>query len=322
MLLDLGLVGAGVALLAFAGGRLVDFAAALARRARLTPAVIGLTVVAAGTSMPELSVSVAAALRGSTEIAMANVVGSNIANIGLILGVCGLIATIPVRVRILRFEYPFMVLASWLLLLLCRDHCFDRLEAGFFLVSAIAFIAYSVWVARNEVDAAERSTIAGEVPAPADRLAPRPLPLLLSGIAGALLGLALGAELLMRGAVSIAAALGMSERVIGLTIVAAGTSLPELVASLAAALKKHHEMAIANIVGSNILNVLMILGVTGLLRPIPVSSQLVFPDMAVMLVFAVLLFPLVIWDRRLVFRDGAILLGAYVGYIVLLLARP
>jgi cation:H+ antiporter len=319
MLSDLGLIAAGLALLAFSGDRLVEFAADLARRARLTPAVIGLTVVAAGTSMPELSVSLAAALRGSTEIAVANVVGSNVTNIGLILGVCGLITTIPVRVTILQFEYPFMVLASWLLLLLCRDHRFDRLEAGFFLVSAMAFMAYSAWVARNEVDAAERATIAREVPATA--LSPRPIGLLMGGIAATLVGLGLGAELLVRGAVRIAAGLGVSERVIGLTVVAAGTSLPELVASVAAALKKHHEMAIANVVGSNIFNVLMILGVTGLIRPIPVSPPLVFPDMAVMLVFALLLLPLVIWDRRLVFRDGVVLLGAYVAYVVWLLTR-
>jgi cation:H+ antiporter len=319
---DLALTAAGVAVLAFSGDRLVEFAAALARRARLTPAVIGLTVVAAGTSTPELSVSVAAAVRGSAEIAVANVVGSNIANIGLILGICGLITPVPVHLRLLRFEYPFMVLASSILLLLCRDGRLDRLEGGLFLASAIAFVSYSVWLARSEVDADERRVIGGEVPAKASPLATRPIGLLLAGIAATLAGLGLGAELLLRGAVSMAASLGVSERVIGLTIVAAGTSLPELVASLSAALKKHHEMAMANVVGSNIFNLLMILGATGLVRPIPVASKLVFPDMAVMLAFALALLPLVIRNRRLGRGAGTLLLGGYAAYLVSLLLRP
>jgi cation:H+ antiporter len=322
VLIDLLLIVGGAAVLAVAGDRLVDLAAALARRARLTPAVIGLTVVAAGTSMPELSVSVAAALRGSSDLAMSNVVGSNIANIGFILGACSLLGRITVQHRLLRFEYPFMVLASWILLLLCRDGSFDRVEALFFLASLGAFMAYSVWVARYEVDAAERAAIGAEVPPEALVMAPRPLPFLVLGLAAALAGLVLGAELLVRGAVSLAAALGVGERVIGLTVVAIGTSLPELVASLAAVLKRQPEMAIANVVGSNIFNTLMILGATGLLRPIAIAPRMVAPDMVVMLGFAVLLFPLVIWDRRLVPRDGAILLATYAAYLTVLVLYP
>jgi cation:H+ antiporter len=322
MLLASGLIVVGIALLAFSGDRLVDFAAAIARRARLTPAVIGLTVVAAGTSMPELSVSVAAALRGSPAIAVANVVGSNIANVGFILGVCGVLGAVPVHARMLTFEYPFMVLASWILLLLSRDGRLDRLEGGFFLASAAAFMAYSIWVSRNEVGASERAAIADAVPEKAAGLADRPLVVLVAGIIAALAGLGVGAEMLVRGAVVIASALGLSERIIGLTVVALGTSLPELVASLAAAFRGQHEMAIANVVGSNILNILLILGATGLAQPIPIAAGLIFPDMAVMLAFALLLWPLVVWDRRLVRRDGLILLGSYIGYLVFLLVRP
>jgi cation:H+ antiporter len=319
---DFSLIIVGAAVLAVSGDRLVDYAAALAGRARLTPAVIGLTVVAAGTSMPELSVSVAAALRGSPEIAVANVIGSNTANIGLILGVCGLLAPIPVHLRLLKLEYPFMLLSSVTLILLCRDGSFDRLEAAFFLVSLVAFLAYSVWVARREVSAAERRKIAGEVPESAQELAPRPLIVLLGGLALTLVGLAVGGELLVRGAIGSAAALGVSERVIGLTVVSIGTSLPELVASVAAALKKQHEMALANVVGSNILNLLMILGVTGAVRPIPIAAALVFPDMAVMLGFSLLLFPLVAWDRRLGFRGGLVLAAGYCLYVLSLALRP
>jgi cation:H+ antiporter len=314
-MLALAAIAAGIALLAFSGDRLIELASALARKARLTPAVIGLTIVAAGTSTPELFVSVAASLEGSPEIAVANVVGSNSANIGFILGACALLASISVQRRLLQFEYPFMVLASWIFLLLARDGWIDRLEAGFFFVSMIAFTAYSIWVARHEVGAAERDEIAEAVPARAGRLAGASLPVLVSGVAAALVGLAVGAKLLVEGAVHIAASLGMSERVIGLTIVAIGTSLPELVASIAAALKREHEMAVTNIVGSNIFNVLMILGVAGLIRPLPVSPRLVDPDMVVMLAFALLLFPLVARHGTLGRRQGFILLGLYLLYL-------
>ena len=151
MLLDVLLVAGGAAVLAYAGNRLVDFAVAVAEKARLTPAVIGLTIVAAGTSAPELLVSVTGALRGSPGIAMGNVVGSNVANIGLILGACALIAPIPVARGVLRFEYPFLLLASWIALLLSRDGRLDRLEGTFFLASMVGFTAYAVWVARRQI---------------------------------------------------------------------------------------------------------------------------------------------------------------------------
>jgi cation:H+ antiporter len=318
VLLSLFLIAVGALGLAIAGDRLVEFAAALARRAHLTPAVIGLTVVAAGTSMPELSVSFVAALRGAPEIAVGNVVGSNIANIGLILGVCGLLGPVSVHLRLLQFEYPFMLLSSWILLLLCRDGSFDRLEGLFFVVSMVAFLAYSVWVARREVGADERRRIAEEVPEGTEKTAERPPAVLVGGILLTLVGLAVSGALVVRGAVGVAAAYGLSERVIGLTVVAVGTSLPELVASIAAALKKHHEMALANVVGSNIFNVLMILGVTGTIRPTPVAPALVFPDMAVMLFFSILLFPLVVWNRQLGRGGGMVLAGSYVAYIVML----
>lgn len=310
MLLDLGLVAAGLALLTFAGGKLIDFAVALAERARLTPSVIGLTIVAAGTSAPELFVSVTAALGGSPDIAIANVVGSNIANIALVLALCALIAPIPVDRALLRLEYPFMVLASWITLLLCRDGAIDRLEAGFFLTAMVGFIAYAVWIARGAAIALEETGAA--------RLARLPLAVLLLGLAACFAGLAFGARLLVAGATSLAAALGVSERVIGLTIVAVGTSLPELVASLAAALKRQHAMAVTNIVGSNIFNLLLILGAAALVRPIPVAAALVSPDMWVMMATAVGLLPL-FWIRLRIGRlEGGVLLVGYAAYLVAL----
>lgn len=320
MPLDIVLLATGALIVAFAGSRLVDFAAAIAEKARLTPAVIGLTIVAAGTSMPELVVSLTATLRGSPAIAVGNVVGSNIANIGLILGVCALITSVPVARGVLRFEYPFLLLASWLSLLLCRDGVLDRLESGFFLGSMIAFTAYSVWVARQEISAAERSVVAEVVPDRAAKLSHRPTWTLLLGVAAALVGLGLGAKVLVAGAIGIAQALGMSERVVGLTVVAIGTSLPELAFSIAAALRKQQEMAVANIVGSNIFNLLMILGATGLARPIPVDPSTVAVDLWVMMSIALLLLPLVFRGRTLSRKGGAVLLASYLGYMSWLLA--
>jgi cation:H+ antiporter len=319
MLTDLLLIAAGLALLAVSGQKLVDFAVALAEKARLTPAVIGLTIVAAGTSMPEAFVSFAAALRGLPEIAVANVVGSNIANVGLILGACALFTPLPIGSSQLRLEYPFALLASWIALLLCRDGQLDRLEGAFFVASVIAFMSYSIWLARSQVSPAERDRIAESLPDRAHVLGHRSTALLVAGLIATFAGLGVGADLLVKGASGIARLAGLSERVIGLTLVAVGTSLPELVASLAAAAKRHVGMAIANVIGSNIFNLLFILGGTGLIRPVPVAPAIVSPDMWVMLGLAAGLFPLVARDRSLGRGDGAILLGAYATYVLIVL---
>lgn len=316
---DLVLIALGAAALAYSGDHLVDFAVALAEKGRLKPAVIGLTVVAAGTSAPELAVSITGALHGTPGIALGNVVGSNIANIGLILGACAILAPIPVAPGVLRFEYPFLVLASWITLLLCRDGWLDRLEGGFFLASMIAFTAYAVWVARREIPDAEKDAVAESVPEHAGRVRRWPLWKLALGISGTLLGLVLGGQALVSGAVGVASALGVSERVVGLTVVAIGTSLPELAVSLAAALKKQQEMAVANVVGSNVFNLLMILGVTGLARPLPIDPGIVSVDLWVMMGFTVLLLPLVFRRRTLGRLAGAGLLltyGSYVAWLV------
>lgn len=322
MTLDLLAVLGGAVALAYSGNRLVDFAAAMAEKARLTPAVIGLTIVAAGTSAPELVVSVTGALRGSPGIAIGNVVGSNVANIGLILGCCAVIMPIPVARGVLRFEYPFLVLASWIALLLSRDGRLDRLEGGFFLASMLAFTAYAVWVARREITTAEKRLVGETVPDRAEPLSQRPTWTLSLGILAALAGLVVGAQVLVSGAVNMARSLGVSERVVGLTVVSIGTSLPELAVSVAAALRKQQEMAVANIVGSNIFNLLMILGAAGLARPLPIDPRTVAVDFWVMLGFTVLLLPLVYRRGLLTRAGGACLLAAYAGYVGWLAWNP
>jgi len=315
MLIHVLTVLAGVALLAAAGSRMVDAAAALARRARITPAVVGLTVVAAGTSAPELFVSVTAALAGSPEIALANVVGSNIANVGLILGACALITGLPVARALLRREGPVMLAASLALLLLCLDRRLGRIEGLLFLAAMLAFLYASVRLARREAEVARE---AASVEGLHERWRAASLPALLAWLVASIAGLGLGAHWLVAGATAIAQAAGMSERVIGLTLVAVGTSIPEFVASAAAALKRQPEMAVANVVGSNIFNILFILGVTATIRPLGVSRGMLGLDMPVMLGFGLLLVPLVRFDARLTRRDGLVLCAAYLGYLVLL----
>jgi cation:H+ antiporter len=315
MALDLTLVALGAALLAWAGDVLVDSSAALARRLRLTPAVVGLTVVAAGTSTPELFVSTTAALHGSPDIALANVVGSNIANVGLILGLCALIAPIPIAAPLFRAEFPVMMAASLALLGVAWSGGIGRGIGAAFLVALLAFLVWSVGMARRDAEAGHAVSLHEAV----ERLARQPLVRLLLVIVACFLGLGFGARLLVDGAVGIARAAGVSERVIGLTLVAVGTSLPELVATAAAALKRHHEMAVMNILGSNIFNVLGILGVTALIHPLSVAPGILWPDVPAMLLLAALLYPLARWDGWLSRPDGALLLSlywCYVGWVV------
>lgn len=311
MLGSLFLVAAGALLLALAGDRLVDSAVVLARKARLTPAVIGLTIVAAGTSLPELFVSATAALAGTPEIALGNVIGSNIANVGLVLGVCALVATIPVGRGILRFDYPVMLAVSLALPPICWNGILSRLEGALAVAVLIGYLAWSLALARR---AAGSLPAAGALPAAA--LGSHSWALLLWLLA-AFAGLGLGARFLVIGAVDIARALGISERVVGLTIVAVGTSLPELVASAAAALKQQHDMAVANIVGSNLFNLLGILGVTALIRPLAVDPAMLRFDIPVMIGFALLLLPM-LRDLVLSRAEGGVLLACYAAYLAAL----
>lgn len=312
MLWSLTLVALGAALLTFGGDRLVDASVDLARRARLTPAVIGLTVVAAGTSMPELFVSATAALRGSSEIALGNVVGSNIANIGLILGLCGMVVSLPAGAGVLSFDYPVLLAVSIGVPLLGLDGRLSRPESALCVAALATYLLVSVVRARRRGEAAA----AASLPPPVTR----GIATLIAMLLAATLALAFGARLLVGGAVQIAETLGVSERIVGLTIVAVGTSLPELVASAAAAIKQQHEMAVSNIVGSNVFNLLGILGVTGVIRPLEFQPEILRLDIPVMLGFTLLLLP-ILKDTRVSRPEGLLLFLLYASYMVWL-ARP
>lgn len=322
MLTDIALVAGGIFLLAYAGDTLVDFAAAIAHRARLTAAVIGMTVVALGTSAPELAVSMTASFEGAPGIVLGNVVGSNVANIALILGICAIVSAVPISAWALRFDYPVMLLASFVAFLLVRDGEIDRLEASFFLLSVVAFVAYSLWVARREVSAYEERDIAELLPEDMEQLKKRSGWMLAVGVLLGLAGLAAGSRFLVLGATGIAELFGISDRVIGLTVVAVGTSLPELVASLAAAMKKHTEMAFANIVGSNIFNLFLILGATAGITPIPVDARIISLDMPVMIAMTVLLLPMVWRGSRITRAEGIVLLLSWIAYTSYLIFTP
>ena len=314
----IGLVALGLALLAGGGEALVRGATTLAEIAGVTPAVIGLTVVAIGTSLPELVVSVLAAMRDQPEIAVANVVGSNIFNTAMILGVTALVMPLPVHGTAVRLEWPVMFVASLACLLLALDGVVSRGEGTAFVAGLVVFVTYSVYIARRQLTPDETRQAEAEADArdlPPKRRGPMTALLLVVGIGG----LVAGGSFLVDGAVTLARLVGMSERVIGLTVVAAGTSAPELATSVMAALRGRTDVAVANIIGSNIFNILGILGVTAIVAAVPVSPALVRSDMVWMLGTAVLLLPLMYSSARISRWEGGVLLGVFGLYLALLL---
>ncbi len=308
---------AGIAILGYGADVLVRGAVVIARIARMSPAIIGLTIVSMGTSLPELTVSLAAALRGSTDLGLGNVVGSNIFNVAVVVGATALLRPLSVHSSAIRLEWPFMFFASFQLLLLARDGSIDRLEGAFFLASLVAFTAYVVRLGRTEVRGAEASDYADEVARQTGPEQPK-LPVAVLLVAAGVALLVVGGEALVRGAVSIARSAGMSERVIGLTIVAAGTGTPEVATSLMAARRGEGEMALGNVIGSNIFNILGILGITALVQPLAVGAAMVSSDLVWMLGFSLLLFPMMRSRAEISRGEGTVLILGYVVYLALL----
>ncbi len=307
----------GLVALVIGGEVLVRGATSMAGRARLSPAVIGLTVVAAGTSLPELVVSVDAALSGAADLAMGNVVGSNIYNVLLILGASALVRPLTTTWSTVRLEWPVMALASWTALLLARDGVLDRLEGAYFLAGLVAFVAWTVRMARRDAGPEERAGLEAVAAGQATGAPATWAGILLRVIGGAVL-LAVGADLLVSGASAMAVNAGVSERVIGLTLVAVGTSLPELVTSVVAARRGESGIAVGNVIGSNIFNILGILGVTTLIQPIPIHAGTIALDLWVMLATALVLLPLMRTGFRISRAEGALLFAGAVGWTAVL----
>jgi cation:H+ antiporter len=318
MIVDWLLVLVGLVLLVGGGEVLVRGASGIALSARLTPAVVGLTIVAAGTSMPELVVSVQAAFQGSPGLAVGNVVGSNIFNIALILGVTALIRPLRILGNTVRLEWPVMMLAAFEFHLLARDAMIDRLEGGFLLSALVVFVAYVVWIARTSTAPVEQAAFEEVATASLGRTGKQAVALNVGAVVMGIGLLAGGSTALVRGAVSVASSLGVSDTIIGLTIVAAGTSAPELVTSIVAAWRGRDDIAVANIIGSNIFNVLGIGGATALIHPLPVPPEITARDDWWMLGASLLLFPLMRTGMRVNRVEGAVLLGGFLLYMLLL----
>jgi cation:H+ antiporter len=307
----------GLLLLAVGGEVLVRGASRIARGAGLTPAVIGLTVVAIGTSLPELVVSTAASAQGAADLAISNVLGSNILNLTGTLGLVALIMPLPTRTTLVRLEWPVLLLATAAALLVMRDGTIDRYEAGFFLTALIVFTGYSVHIARAEATAHEQSSLAEQ----ADLHIPGKPRGMAYAIALVLAGLALlvvGGDLLVSGAVRLARSLGVTERLIGLTVVAIGTGAPEIAASVIAALRKQSDLAMSNLIGSNIFNLLGVLGVAALVQPLQFTFAALVSDGWWMLGVTVLLLPIMLIGRRVTRIEGALLIATYATYLVVI----
>lgn len=320
-LLDIGRIILGVILLVAGGEVLVRGASSLARRAGLSSLVVGLTVVAFATSAPELAVTIGAVFDGQPELAVGNVVGSNIANILLILGVAALIAPLTVKRQLVRLDIPAMVGLSVLALVVATGGAIGRLGGAVLLTLLVVHTVLTVMVSRREERRERR--LSRSAPAEQEEAGPCLLVSLVLVAAGVGL-LVLGARLLVSGAVQIAAALGVSGLVIGLTVVAIGTSLPELATSIIAALRGERDMAVGNIVGSCIFNIGFVLGLPALIAPggegILVPSAALAIDLPLMIAAALALAPVVFTGYAIARWEGALFLGlyaAYLGFVVL-----
>ena len=307
LIVGLGLILAGA-------NFLTDGSAALAQRFRVPEFIIGLTVVAVGTSTPELVVSVLSAIGGQSDVAIGNVVGSNIFNVFVILGVCALIRPVPLTAGNIRRDIPFGVLVSLLLLALAQDSLLckgaadriGRLDGAAMLALYILLMWYTI-----------RKTKRPEATAPTEgSKAPMAAWLTAVMIVGGLAGLVFGGEMFLRSATSIARSLGVSESVIAITLVAGGTSLPELASSLVSLFKGKAEMALGNVIGSNIANILLILGVSATIHPLSMGGITVWDLLMVLLSSVVVFLAAFTFKRKAIDRwEGALFVAIYAVYI-------
>jgi len=303
----------GLVLLVVGGELLVRGGSGLGRTLGLSPLIVGLTIVAFATSAPELAVSLDATLSGAPGLAVGNVVGSNIVNILLVLGLAAVVLPVAVRSQLVRIDVPVMVALSVLLLVLALDGSVGRLEGGLLVALLVVYVTWIVVVGR-------RAGVDDPSPQAAPPVAPRPLVDVVLVVVGVAL-LVLGARLLVAAATDVAAAFGVSDLVIGLTVVAVGTSLPELATSIIAALRGERELAIGNVVGSNIFNITAVMGLTAAIAPggVPVQAAALRFDLPVMVAVAVALVPVVFTGFTIARWEAGVFLAYYVAYVAYLL---
>jgi cation:H+ antiporter len=299
----------GLVILTVGAEMLVRGASGIAARLGISPLIIGLTVVAFGTSAPELAVSVSSALSGQADIALGNVLGSNIFNVLFILGLSALIIPLTVARQLVRVDVPIMVGVSVLVLILGLDGSIGRWNGAFLFAGLLAYIGLQVILARREKQALALEEIPGAG-------VPGRVLFNVGLVVVGLIALVLGSKLLVSAAVAIAQGFGISELVVGLTIVAAGTSLPEVATSVVAALKGERDIAVGNVVGSNVFNLLGVLGLASALSPdgIKVAGQALQFDLPVMVAVAVACLPIFATGREIARWEGGLFLAYYIAY--------
>ena len=326
MTLAVILLAGGLVMLWKSADWLVDGAVALAGQLGVSPLVVGLTVVAMGTSAPEVAASIAAAVKGIGDVAIGNVYGSNIANLALVGGLAALIRPIAIKRQTLQRQIPVLLLVVLLLWPVLHNSYLSRLEGLLLLGVFAGLIALTVCIARKEVkgirhqaESVERDTkpVLSVIEGYAIRNTKKSVLFVIVGLAG----LALGADITVRGAVFIGRNVGLSEAVIGLTIIAIGTSLPELVTCVAASVKRQHDISIGIMVGSNVFNALLAIGAAGLIRPFEVVGRLAGGlDYWIMVIVSFVFAAAALIGRRIGRADAALLLCGYIAYMVYLLA--
>ena len=307
MILNIFFIVIGIVLVLWGADRLADGAVAVAEKMKMPQIVIGLTIVAMGTSMPEFCVSLISALKGTSDLAVGNIVGSNIFNTLLIVGVSALVAPMSIMKTTVRKDIPFALVASALLLIMCLDGDISRIDAAILFVMFLIFMYITLRGAKAQgTDVEEKEK--------------KPMATWLS-VVWILVGLACligGSNLFVDGATVVATKLGVSEAVIGLTIVAGGTSLPELATSVVSARKGNSGIAIGNVLGSNVFNILAILGLTGVISPMTLKG-ITMTDLSMMVISIILIWLFSFTKYKIERWEGAILTAVFVGYIYSLL---
>jgi cation:H+ antiporter len=291
---------------------LVRGSASMALRLGLSPLLVGLTVVAYGTSTPELLVALKASITGNPDLAIGNVVGSNLFNIGVILGLCAVVSPVRTHLQVLKWDAPVLVAATILTPLTFRDGVVSRVEGGLLLVLAATYTWWAVRVTQRDQAAAREA----HVDVPEIKKSGGPFLDFLK-IAGGIAVLIFGSRVLVDNAVVVAKSLGVSDVVIGLTIIAAGTSMPELATSLVAAIRGQSDIALGNVLGSSIFNLFFVLGGAAIIHPVRTVGLQAF-DLWGLIGMTVLMFPILWRDRRVSRIEGIILLGAYASYLAVM----
>jgi cation:H+ antiporter len=316
ILIDSFVIISGFLLLIWSADRFIIGAAATARNLDVPPVIIGLTIVGFGTSAPEMMVAGFAAYDGSPAMAIGNALGSNITNITLVLGVAALISPLDVHSRILKKEFPILLFATLITVILLSDSMLGRID-GIILISMLIILMW--WIARQGISSPSGDTLSEEYidELPAEMSISNALFWLITG----LILLTVSSKILVWGAVNVATELGVSELIIGLTIIAIGTSLPELAASITGALKNEHDIAIGNVVGSNLFNTLGVMSIPGLVAPAALAEGILERDIPIVIILTIALFIMAYGFRgqgRINRLEGGLLLSAFIGYQMLL----